>query len=137
MSYATALASVKSAVEATGLTYTAGNSDSTLAGTSRLQYDGCYLIRVESGAALYRELKLSPEAYSVVITLEIGTTLKSSETFESAQARGVLRSQKAIEALISANHTDVINITRTGMSTVLTNDRQQIIAQQFTLIYQE
>lgn len=137
MTFSTAMNSLKTAVEATGLTYTAGTFDSTLQTASRVKYDGAYMFRVESGAALYQELKLSPEAFSVTITLEIGTTLKSGESFEDAQSRALLRSQKAIEALIANNHTDVVNITRTGTSTVLVNDRQQVTLQQFTLIFQE
>lgn len=137
MSFATAVASLRTAIEATGLTDTGGDSDSTLINSSRANFDGAYLLRVETGAALYRELKLSPEAFSVTIALEIGTTHKTGETFANAQARAALRSQLAIEALISANHTDVINITRTGTATVQIQDRQQVTTQQFVLIYRE
>ncbi len=137
MSFVTAIASLRTAIEATGLTDTGGDSDSTLLNSSRANFDGAYLIRVETGAGLYRELKLDPEAFSVTISLEIGTTHKTSETFATSQARAALRSQLAVEALISANHNDVINITRTGTATVQIVDRKQVTTQQFVLIYRE
>lgn len=137
MSFETALTALKTAVEATGLTNTGGDSDSTLLNSSRARFDGAYLFRVETGAALYQELKLSPESFSVVVALEIATTQGTGETFQAAQARAALRSQLAVEALISANHNDVVNITRTGTATVQLVDRQQVTTQQFTLIYRE
>jgi len=137
MSFETALTALKTAVEATGLTNTGGDSDATLLNSSRARFDGAYLFRVETGAALYQELKLSPESFSVVVALEIATTQGTGETFSAAQARAALRSQLAVEALISANHNDVVNITRTGTATVQLVDRQQVTTQQFTLIYRE
>lgn len=137
MSFSTAIASLRTAIEATGLTQAAGDNDRTLTQSSRKDFDGCYLLRVDSGASLYQELKLDPEAFTVILTMEIGTTQQTDEDFADMQARAVLRSQKAIQALISANHTDVINITRNGTSIVQQTGRKHIISQQFTLIYRE
>lgn len=137
MSYLTAIASLRTAIESTGLTQVKGTSDNSLVQSSRLDFDGCYLLRIESGASLYQELKLDPEAFSVLLALEIGTVQNTGEEFSTSQARAILRSQKAVEALISANHTDVINITRTGTAIPRVEGRKQVLTQQFTLIYRE
>lgn len=135
MSLTTALASLRTAIEATGLHATEETDNSRLLDMSRGEFDAAYLVRVESAVTLYRELKRSPEAYRCRIAVEIGTTHDHNESFADCQIRAGDRSTAVIAALIAARHTDVINIYSDGTSTAEVADRQHVTTHRFQLIF--
>ncbi len=134
MSLQTALTSLRTAIESTGLTNEEGD-DQTLFDSSRAEFDGAYLLRVDSAVTLYRELKRSPEAFKVKLAVEIGTEHKHEEDFAACQIRAGHRSTALITALVAANHADVVNIYSEGAGSTRTVERQQVTTHFFQLIF--